>query len=448
MIRIDQLRVDGFKPINKLEIEPRRLNIITGRNNSGKTSLLESIDILFNPGSIADFGSNINYLINSDSDECEIEVVYSRGQKTLSEFVPGGSDGRRRQLHIREPTDGEVIDYFYKSIYDILDLNQGYPISPSPLDDAEIDDGDAVSNIIDKVLRDEVSNLTEGDLLTSGAAENIVVVQIDENEYPFIHLGDYYDRIREQIVLAAKTKLMRKIENEFQDSKLNQLLRNQQSPRTADELLNRSLGRLLAPRFGRTRFVNEVPDSVEGIEFIRDVNGDPTQFDLNKENAAIRIQKIEEYLKNNIMDGLQDFSFDKIVIQDEYDKDPYEVPYAFLGEGVKIIVRILWSLLDEDNEGSVLLLEEPENHMHPGYVANFSKTLVDIAEKNNIQIYMTTHNTDLINSFFSPQIGKERQSFLNKNFRLIQLTNPVSKIMGYKECRTKKEELDLDLRGV
>lgn len=440
MLEIDSIRIAGYKPIEQMEVDSKQINIITGRNNSGKTSLLESIDLLFNPSNISKFDDNINYLINREADVCKINGEYNTGQRTLTAFTTDRSADRRRGLGIREPTDEEVIDFFHKTLYDILELNRGYPISPSPVDQLSFNNETNAEEEMREVLRETVSNLSAQELLESGAKDNIIILFTDEDMYPFIYLGDYYDQLRKSLVGAARTRL--------DATQLINVSGDMDSP-DKDWMLTRSLNRLLAPRFGRSRFIGDAPADVDGVEFIENVIGDSSQFDLDKENAAIRVQKIEEYIRNNdIIDGIQDFSFDKVVIQDEYDDRPYEVPYEFLGEGVKIIVRVLWSLFDEDNRGEVLLLEEPENHMHPGYIENMSKTLVDVVEESNIQLYLTTHNIDFIESFFSPHIKGDRQEFLENEFKLIQMTDPIPKSMGYEECRMKVDELDLDLRGV
>mgnify|MGYP001770769101 FL=1 len=40
---IMKLTVSGFKVLDYVEINPRLLNIIVGRNNTGKTSILEAL---------------------------------------------------------------------------------------------------------------------------------------------------------------------------------------------------------------------------------------------------------------------------------------------------------------------------------------------------------------------------------------------------------------------
>lgn len=443
MTQLTHLQIDGFKTIKELEVEPTQINLITGRNNSGKTSLLESIDLSFNPKNVSMYEENAQNLVHFEEDYCSIEISYKEQQTRITDYTKEAKPGLERNVGLREPTEREVIEILYRTLSDILELNEEYPLSPSPLHSTSIEDQDEGANL-DELMRDKlqdnISNLSEEELLTSGASENILILQVDGDEYPFIYLGEYYDRLKEYIINQSIRELVEEIDSQDIDPGIENRIHEQD--------LERSFYRLLTPRFGKARFVGEKPPSLSGADFIRRVNGSAENFDLDQENSAVRMAKIEQYLKeNDIIKGLQDFSFDKVVIK-EPNQEPYEVPYEFLGKGVKIVIRVLWALFDDEKRGNILLLEEPENHMHPGYIENLVGELIDISKNRGIQLFITTHNLDLINAFFSPQMKGQREQYIEEEFSLIQMTDPIPKVMNYEEARQKTDELDLDLRGV
>lgn len=445
MTHIDHLRIKGFKTVEQLEVDPSQINIITGRNNSGKTSVLESLDILFNPVNISKYGPNANNLINAKRNSCSISGTYSQAQTTIQEWQSEGKSNQQREVGLREPRRQETVEIFYEVLQEILDLNEEYPLGPFISSvQAQSVEISGLEELLRETLRETVSNLSTQEIAESGASNNIVIIEINGETYPLIYLGQFYDELRDELTKRSITNLNQK--EEITDLKEAIELAD------ADHLemqLEHSYDRLLTPRFGRARFIGDEPPELPGLDFISKVEGNAEQFDLDKENAAVQVSKIEQYLiENNILDNLQDFSFNKVVFEEEEEDAAYEVPYEFLGEGVKIIIRVLWAIFNEDIRGDVLLLEEPENHMHPGYIENLVNQLVEISRERDIQLFITTHNLDFIGSFFSPQMDAERENYLEKGFKLIQLTGGITKTMNYSQAKEKRDDLDLDLRGV
>lgn len=419
------------------------MNIITGRNNTGKTSLLQSLDLSFNPSNISWFRDNINHLINKELEKCSIKIEYETSQTTLQDFAEDTRRGTERDISIRYPTNEEVITLFQKALINILDLNEHYPLTAQAVNDItrtqlSQEDTAEYENQMREVLRETVSNISGEKLLNSGAKDNIIILQIARREFPFIHLGTYYDDLREELIehstkeLRANTNI--DIINEFESS--NNL-----------QGFNQVYNRLLSPRFGRSRFIDDEPRKINGLKLLKNIDGSRNNFDLKEDSAAIKVSQIEKYLKrNNIIDGLEDFSLDKIVI--DRDGGPIEVPYEFLGDGTKTTIRILWELMDTEHKGNILLIEEPDKHMHPGYIENLTRRLIDICKERGIQLFITTHSIDLIESFFSPILGESKEEFLSEELTIIQLTDDVHKEYGYEDAQQKIEDLDLDLRGV
>jgi predicted ATP-dependent endonuclease of OLD family len=72
-MNINNYHAQGFKAIEDISIEPKSINLITGRNNTGKTSLLESINLCFNPNVISTYDVNAENIINIENDFLELE---------------------------------------------------------------------------------------------------------------------------------------------------------------------------------------------------------------------------------------------------------------------------------------------------------------------------------------------------------------------------------------
>ncbi|WP_117592798.1 ATP-binding protein [Haloprofundus halophilus] len=441
MTHIDYLRVSGFKAVEYLEFEPSEINLITGRNNMGKTSFLQSADLVFNPSNITRFSKHLDKIVHENSDSASIESRFSRRQQTLDEFsLKDGKRGKHRELGLREPTENEVVRSFSKTVEEVLQLNEQYPvrISNSIMERMGIEDRDTFSETLQDILHESVTEISE-ELILSNMSKDLIIVEIEGDTYPYIHLGSGFDRLRSIIINHS----VKKLQNQFNiDSE-----ERGESNRQRYTNLHYSFRGFLTPRFGGDRFVGEDPPKIDGINLISNPIADPEKLDLSQENAAVRTSDIEDYLKESgIVENLEDFAFDRLVFKEDSEKG--EIPYDFMGDGFKTIVGILWELFDEQKQGDVLLLEEPDVHMHPGYVENLIRQLIEINQEKDIQLFITTHNIDMIEGFFSPSLNRTHGDYLEENFRLLQLSGSVPKSLSYQQSKDEVEQVGSDLRGI
>lgn len=161
----------------------------------------------------------------------------------------------------------------------------------------------------------------------------------------------------------------------------------------------------------------------------------------------IKTDEIGDFLREKqIVDNLKTFTLDSLVFEPD-DGEKYSVPFDQMGEGFRAIVGLLWELLDDDLP-EVVFLEEPSTHMHPGYVRELVYFLVDLAREEDVQLFLTTHDSDLLNDLFTDNLTEEEVSFLESEFRLVQMQDGTADVMEYREAEHTLEELMLDLRGI
>ncbi|WP_081655617.1 ATP-binding protein [Halopiger goleimassiliensis] len=443
MTNITDLRISGFKGLGDLKYDPNRINIITGRNNTGKTSVLESIDLAFNPTSINRFSDNINKVINANEEYCTISVKYTQEQQTLlDDFSEPKPESNHREMGIQEPRKQEAIDIFIESLQEIIEVNERYPIRLRGNIRPDLSEDEKLTEVMQDVLTETVTEMSENIPLPA-AENNTIIMDVDGDEYAYIHLGEYYEEIRNHIVSEASPKILDKIIEE--DPSINELEEKELDRLRHD--IRRGLNNQLVPRFGADRFVGDEPEPVDGVRMVDSPILEAEDVDMSQENAAVRVSDIEDYLvTHNILENLEDFSFDKLVFKEDDGK--YEIPYSFMGDGFRTIVGILWEVLSNNRRGNVLLLEEPDVHMHPGYIESLLTQLVKIVREKDLQIFITTHNSDMIEGFFSQHLKAKEEDFLSDNFKLLQLTEPVPRSLSYERAEEEVEELNIDLRGI
>ena len=176
MTQIDSVRISDFKGIGEIELPCKQLNIITGRNNTGKTSILEAVDLLFNPNHITDYEENLRYLVNSQKKAASISSSYKLRQTSISDFAQDADGRSQKEMGIRIPRDEEVLNNFINSVYEILELNEKYPV-PAPdhiFEPLETDmDSKEFNQLLQEHLRETVSSISPKRVLNSGIKEPV-----------------------------------------------------------------------------------------------------------------------------------------------------------------------------------------------------------------------------------------------------------------------------------
>jgi energy-coupling factor transporter ATP-binding protein EcfA2 len=71
------------------------------------------------------------------------------------------------------------------------------------------------------------------------------------------------------------------------------------------------------------------------------------------------------------------------------------LPADVAGDGVRLLLRLSYELTSQ--EGGLVLLEEPETHLHPAAILQAARA-IRAAARRGIQIVLTTHSLDLIDS--------------------------------------------------
>ena len=103
-----------------------------------------------------------------------------------------------------------------------------------------------------------------------------------------------------------------------------------------------------------------------------------------------RLELIDSYDVQPISDTNQDY---ELLIKQH--KGGPEVPLTDVGFGVSQVLPVL-ILCYYAPEGSILILEQPEAHLHPKVQSELADVLIDVVKNRNIQIILESHSEHLI----------------------------------------------------
>ncbi len=396
MAHVERVSVEGFKTIAELSVEPGQFTVVTGRNNSGKTSLLEAVRLGCEPETVDkvrsfDSKSWIDMMINRQQTASIVEITAGDTTETVRLRPPSNHQAMMaaaregaRLMQAKDTVDSRILDF--------------------------------VSNHIPQ----------SGDWVN----QSIRILETDEESYPVINDPQIGPRAAGAFVYRLRSEHG---VDPIDESKLELV----DDPVAGSKLIEPS-GAIYRPDL----FHESVPESHVPTKFV--THGTTVDVD---DDDPVKMDDIGDFLREKgILEDLKTFTLDDLIF-DPDDGEKYAVPFDQMGEGFRAIVALLWELLDDDLP-EVVFLEEPTTHMHPGYVREVVYFLIQLAMEEDVQLFVTTHSNDFLNDLFAENLHEEEVAFLEEDFKLFQMQDGGAKTLDYREAEHSLTELYNDLRGI
>lgn len=384
MRHLSRLAIRDFGPFEELEYSPERINVFVGRNNTGKSSVLRAIDIA----------------VNGNLDDLQISHPLRRGSGHL---IKSGKNAA-----VLEVNNDQT--YIFRNIASIHDNMR-----------------DGVLTRLSQELDKFYKNVPED------KKQDII---------------NYYLSIFDFITVVSKAGVFFYPYPREKQFDLNEFVDNY--TRIISEKSSKTEKTRLRYRFYEIIPFDRFPPAQTGsganVQYVshsRKIN-DP---DFTSDEAELI--KIENFIKENaLVENLQRLTKDYVIYGRKSDSiEEYEkIPYRMHGDGFISLLSILHYLLRA--KGGILLIEEPENHLHPQYLEVFVRTLFEYSKKLNVQVFITSHSYDLIQEILEyPKTDEDAGAV--RIARLQRVGDTITtKEFSVERGRKILTELKLDLRGV
>ena len=344
---LDSFQISNFRLFHLLKVERlNRVNLITGMNNSGKSTFLEAIEL---------YASNASPVVLLDLVESRQETWFSEAQPRSQNFT--GNSVRHLFYGHKFPQIGEQ-GIFLGEIFSNMRLHIGvaaYQIYEN--DEEGTTRRIRVSNFQSDIVDEELSNI-----------EVFLIAEEGEKIRRLFRLDRDMRDIRHNFRMIHGRQ-----EPEFRSIWQIVSTENMPSRKLATLWDLTSLTNLKSEVISALRLIE---NRVSDIAFVEDIS----QISSNKNRIPlVKLSGIDEPL-----------------------------PLKSMGDGMTRLFHIIVALVNAQN--GFLLIDEFENSLHWSVQPKVWNIIFQLSEKLNVQVFATTHSRDCIRGFDSnwnqyPELG-------------------------------------------
>jgi len=359
-MKIKKVKIKNFRGIQEQELELDHFNMFIGNNGTNKTNVLEAINFALSPAFLSSRIKNTDFYRGEDN-EIEINLTF---EQSFNIKLPDGYTTQevgcnKIQLNIKKrdrKTAGKVLSEAFTITHIVLP-------NFSPNSDSEKWEIKRKNNSIFKF---------DKRLLAFGIFES--------EELP---RSFYFGKDRE-----------RQLQKGFN---------------TSFSSIIEDLNWRYAKGIRNNQNINDLFEKIDNIE--------NTIVNLSKFEEHDVIKELNKRIENFGMEEIKLSFIDKSTPFDQsYFSKKFEkltLPVKYLGSGIEMIyaIMLLDALASLSKENLIILIDEPELHLHPSLQEKFANYLYDLSQQDKYQVIISTHSPVFIKNL----VNKDKvQSFIFK----------------------------------
>lgn len=369
-MKLVKCKIENFRSYENVEINFTDLNVIIGKNDVGKSTILEALKFFFDENKASDNDINVysernNFSISCyfevDSDE-RISLDSSESKETSTTLKDEFLLDENGLLQIKKMWEkGKVSKIYLVANYPSLDSWK------SPLITLKINDLKSLippeqKELVNKGIKKEIRNF-----LFQNSEYEIKKQEIDISVKES-DISSVYDKLKKRMPKFFLFKADR--ENTDQDSEVAQVTK--------------------AITQGVTQGIEQEFDHIKNQILQEITNFTNSTLERLKELNSEIVQNINAEIKAKTMDSLFSFDF----------KSDDKIPFNNRGSGVKRLFLLSFFLEDSERKANdsnmIYAIEEPETSQHPDFQKMIIEALKKISKNNGRQIFITTHTPEIV----------------------------------------------------
>lgn len=437
-----RISLKNFRAINNANIILNGISVVAGINGSGKSTISKLLYYVFKTI------NNFNLVIINENERKinQFREIYSFVLEDLifsSHLRPSELRKTKRQIY----NYFSIPDNFYEiSVDDLLNNIQN-----------------AIDLIQSLKTKANSSRMKEARIIS--IIKNQVTSIDDRYKERFSNVDDFESilNILFEITISDMKNIFNKMFDEFEskprkylDDIIKSMFRVDFLPEELDiyefeEKLTSYLDRKITPSYLIRNVVYiDTPMAFKShnsnYEYWDDLNFILDSKDINNNN---NYKDITDNIEENVLKAkinIQDFLFYKQFVYQRLEDD-FKLDFENCATGIKSL-GIIYLLLKNGsiNEKTLLILDEPEAHLHPQWIVEYARILVLLRKKVGCNMCISSHSPDFIQAIKAisekEEILNEINFYLaeerdNHKFDYIDLSGSISKIF---KCFNKSLE--------
>ncbi len=407
---IKDVGIKNYKAIEETQFPCASINILVGPNNTGKSSILEAIWM-----AISSLNNFEDVLENKISN-----VIRGRGRYNIEYLIHKTKEKSSVKLELHDNN---------KIVLDLLYSKEGYPQEVS---EPFLDFIDS-SNYRDYAVRYRIGrNALDPERILMRELQKVGRLYEDEESKGSLNellkkLSDDIDTAREkardELILSKKL---------FLTSKLNERLL------PIYMMMDAYRGKIPTPEGKTPPPALEIPLIVSSPKIGGDI---PALY--GKLINTKKLAEVLESLKKSIpyFEDIREADGNLLVLLKNIDEP---LPLDSMGDGFKALLKL--SFMAPLIKNGVVIFEEPEVSMHPGYLEVLAEEIISSSEYS--QFFISTHSLELVEYL----LKKAEKAGVIDSINIIRLHRREGGYIDREICtgRAAKEEMEeikTDLRG-
>jgi len=389
---IKKIRIQNFRSLEDVTLEFQDVNLLIGPNNSGKSNLFKAFKFLgdvfrnrIDKEKLVSqfFLKKINREDYPDYPPIFYTIQIEIGHEDIYIYaiqIFGLTDdrddliGREFVGLLNKNYTGDIIDDLY--LNDILKLKEDfYDFTLSSLNNTNFkqslwESGDQYNELLTR--------------------NSFTIYSKKTSNSPFINQGSRFlgTLLNSDAYLPSIPKSLKVIFRTFQNLKIYSInistLKGPYPTLEDDRTVIEDASNLIA-------FLDNMDDSNK--EIIYKIN--ESLKECIKEFETIVFDKVKLNENHSLRKIFGDKTFKKLGVKDQYGQKYWSNE---LSDGTLYFLALL-SIIHQPNPPKILLLEEPENGIHPRRIKEIIDYIFELAETKGIQVFLTTHSTVVIDEF-------------------------------------------------
>jgi len=369
MLRDFKLKIDNFGPINKADLAISKINIIAGKNASGKTTISKLLYCI-----ITAFSTDGEYL-TYESMKDELELLINNLQIPQSEpKTITNLEEILIKINLNKNNDLKIIDEGYsdlESIVNSLDFNdKEFFLNSIERNRTRIRSSEKIGfywQLLVNLIRNEFSG---DEQLLNNFNESEILFYNHDNEDPY----GYIIRIGEGIGVLPETKSEKAITTNREAIYIE-----------TPYFLDYKIPFLQFERYGKKQHHQSLL-----YQKLIDQSAQNDILDPDKNKEIIEFQnKI-----NELINGKFNFNNNGLL---EFKQNNQTFELSNTSTGLKSL-GIIQLLLENRKlkENSYLIMDEPEVHLHPEWQIKLAHILVLLVKDLNVELFINSHSPQFI----------------------------------------------------